>query len=79
MAKSTHQKRAPKPNILVIWGEEMICTCDGWPIKLWTFPPAQQIVGRFLATFKDFPPSQKSYIMTVDQVLAKLSDQQSRK
>ena len=46
--------------------------------KLWTFLPAQQIVGQFLATFKEFPPSQKSDSLSVDQVLAKLSDQQSR-
>jgi arylsulfatase len=25
--------------------------------KMWTFVPAQQIVGKFLATFKEFPPS----------------------
>ena len=41
--------------------------------KLWTFVPAQQIVGEFLATFKDFPPSQKSGSFSVDQVLQQLS------
>ena len=34
--------------------------------------PAQDIVGRFLATFKAFPPRQKAASFTVDQVLAKL-------
>ena len=34
--------------------------------------PAQQIVGRFLATFKDYPPRQKAASFTVDQVLEKL-------
>jgi arylsulfatase len=41
--------------------------------KLWTFVPAQQIVGEFLATFKEFPPSQKSGSFSVDQVLQQLS------
>ena len=36
--------------------------------------PAQQIVGRFLATFKDFPPRQKAASFTVDQVLEKLKE-----
>jgi arylsulfatase len=31
-------------------------------------------VGRFLATFKDFPPRQKAASFTVDQVLAKLKE-----
>jgi arylsulfatase len=41
--------------------------------KLWTFVPAQQIVGEFLATFKEFPPSQKSGSFSVDQVLQQLN------
>jgi arylsulfatase A-like enzyme len=36
--------------------------------------PAQQIVGRFLATFKDYPPRQKAASFTVDQVLEKLQE-----
>ena len=36
--------------------------------------PAQHIVGRFLATFKDFPPRQKAASFTVDQVLEKLKE-----
>jgi arylsulfatase len=35
--------------------------------------PAQQIVGQFLATFKDYPPRQKAASFTVDQVLEKLT------
>lgn len=34
--------------------------------------PAQQIVGEFLATFKDFPPRQKAASFTVDQVMEQL-------
>jgi hypothetical protein len=30
--------------------------------KLRTFLPAQQIVGQFLATFKEFPPSQLLFV-----------------
>jgi arylsulfatase len=42
--------------------------------KLWTFVPAQQIVAEFLASFKEFPPSQKSGSFSVDQVLKQLTD-----
>ena len=38
------------------------------------FVPAQQIVGRFLSTFRDFPPRQKAASFTVDQVLEKLKE-----
>ncbi|HYN16875.1 MAG TPA: arylsulfatase [Actinomycetes bacterium] len=34
--------------------------------------PAQQIVGAFLATFREFPPRQKAASFTVDQVMEKL-------
>jgi arylsulfatase len=35
--------------------------------------PAQQIVGQFLATFKDYPPRQKAASFTVGQVMEKLT------
>jgi len=38
------------------------------------FVPAQHLVARFLATFKDFPPRQKAASFTVDQVLQKLKE-----
>lgn len=34
--------------------------------------PAQGIVGQFLATFKDFPPSQKAGSFSIDQVMDEL-------
>jgi arylsulfatase A-like enzyme len=34
--------------------------------------PAQQLVGEFLATFREFPPRQKAASFTVDQVMDKL-------
>jgi arylsulfatase A-like enzyme len=34
--------------------------------------PAQQLVGEFLATFREFPPRQKAASFTVDQVMEKL-------
>ena len=36
--------------------------------------PAQQIVGRFLSTFREFPPRQKAASFTVGQVLEKLKE-----
>ena len=34
--------------------------------------PAQAYVGKFLATFKEFPPRQKAASFTIDQVMEKL-------
>jgi arylsulfatase len=42
----------------------------GWMTdKLWAFVPAQAIVGRFLQSFREFPPSQKSGSFGIDQAL----------
>jgi arylsulfatase len=35
--------------------------------------PAQQIVAEFLATFKEYPPSQKAGSFSLDQVMASLA------
>jgi arylsulfatase len=40
---------------------------------LFVMVPAQQYVGQFLATFKEFPPSQKAGSFSLDQVLEGLS------
>jgi arylsulfatase len=42
--------------------------------KLWTVVPAQAAVGQWLATFKEFPPSQKSASFNIDQVLEQLQE-----
>jgi arylsulfatase len=34
--------------------------------------PAQQLVGKFLATFKEFPPRQRPASFSIDQVLERL-------
>ena len=36
--------------------------------------PAQVSVGKFLGTFQEFPPSQKSASFSIDQVMEKLKD-----
>lgn len=36
--------------------------------------PSQQLVGEFLATFKEFPPRQKAASFSIDQVLGKLRE-----
>jgi arylsulfatase len=41
--------------------------------RLFLLVPAQEYVGRFLATFKEFPPSQKVGSFSLDQVMEKLS------
>jgi arylsulfatase len=40
--------------------------------KLWLFVPAQAVVGQFVESFKEYPPSQKSGSFSVDQVLEAL-------
>ena len=40
--------------------------------KLWMFVPAQAVVGMFVESFKEYPPSQKSGSFSVDQVLQAL-------
>ena len=35
--------------------------------------PAQDVVGKFLGTFKDYPPRQKAASFTIDQVMQKLT------
>jgi arylsulfatase A-like enzyme len=44
-----------------------------WRIdRVFLLVPAQEYVGKFLATFKEFPPSQKPGSFSLDQVLEKL-------
>jgi len=40
--------------------------------RIFLLVPAQQYVGKFLASFKEFPPSQKVGSFSLDQVLEKL-------
>ena len=40
--------------------------------QMWTFVPAQQIVGKFLQTFQEFPPSQEVSSLSVEKVLKTL-------
>jgi arylsulfatase A-like enzyme len=44
-----------------------------WGEKLWTMVPAVNIVGRFLMTFKEYPPSQVSGTLTVDKAVAMIA------
>jgi arylsulfatase A-like enzyme len=44
-----------------------------WGEKLWTMVPAVQIVGGFLQTFQEYPPSQASGGLTVSQFLEGIS------
>jgi len=46
-----------------------------WMIdRVFLLVPAQQYVGKFLATFKEFPPSQKVGSFSLDQVMKMLSE-----
>jgi arylsulfatase len=46
-----------------------------WMIdRAYLLVPAQDFVGQFLATFKEFPPRQKAASFSLDQVMDKLTD-----
>ena len=45
---------------------------DWWLDRAFLLVPAQAYVGKFLATFKEFPPRQKAASFTIDQVMEKL-------
>jgi arylsulfatase len=45
-----------------------------WGDKLWTVVPASVIVGEFLETFKEYPPSQKGGTFGVDDALKAMQD-----
>ena len=47
---------------------------DWYFSKAYMIMAAQSIVGRFLATFKDFPPSQKAASFNLDEVMRKMSE-----
>jgi arylsulfatase len=42
--------------------------------RLFLLVPAQQFVGQFLTTFKEFPPSQKPGSFSIDAALQKLQE-----
>ena len=44
-----------------------------WGEKIWALLPATQIVGQFLETFKEYPPSQVSGSISVEKALATLA------
>jgi len=48
---------------------------DHWRIdRVFLLVPAQEYVAKYIATFKEFPPSQKVGSFSLDQVLEKLQD-----
>jgi arylsulfatase len=40
-----------------------------WGDKLWTLIPSSAIVGQFLMTFKEYPPSQASGTFGIEKAL----------
>jgi arylsulfatase len=50
-------------------------TYHDWQIdRAYMLVPAQDIVGAFLSTFKDYPPRQKAASFSLDQVMEKLTE-----
>ena len=47
---------------------------DHWRLdRVFMFVPAQEFIGKYIATFKEFPPSQKVGTFSLDAVLASLA------
>ena len=47
---------------------------DHWRIdRVFLLVPAQEYIAKYIATFKEFPPSQKVGSFSLDQVLASLT------
>ncbi len=47
---------------------------ERWRVEhVFLLVPTQQLVGQFLATFKEYPPRQKPGSFSIDQVLEQLS------
>ena len=45
--------------------------------RVFLLVPAQQYVGKFLSTFKEFPPSQKVGSFSLDKVMESLQNAQT--
>ncbi len=51
---------------------------DFYADQMWMFVPAQAVVGKFLATFKDFPQRQEGGSLSIDNVIDKMKAASSR-
>ena len=59
-------------------GDHISVDYSHWRIdRTFLLVPAQEYVSKYIATFKEFPPSQKVGGFSLDQVLQKLSDAQT--
>ena len=47
---------------------------EWWGKKLWVMMPATMIMGQFLSTFNEFPPSQVSGSLGVEKALQALQE-----
>jgi arylsulfatase A-like enzyme len=45
-----------------------------WGEKLWTMVPAVTLVGQFLETFKEYPPSQRGGTLSIERALEMVQD-----
>ena len=50
---------------------------DWYLSKAYIIMASQAIVGKFLATFKDFPPRQKAAAFNLDEVMSKMQEHPS--
>ncbi|MEI7912437.1 MAG: arylsulfatase [Verrucomicrobiota bacterium] len=56
-------------------GDQLAMDYKHWRVdRVFLLVPAQEYVGKYIATFKEFPPSQKAGSFSLDQVLDKLTE-----
>jgi arylsulfatase len=79
-----HMQTQNVPIVVNLWQDpferfpdESMMYARWWGDKLWTLVPAQLIVGQFLQTFQEFPPSQRGGSYSVKQFLDKVQDSAS--
>ena len=48
---------------------ESMMYASWWGDKLWTMVPGVTIVGQFLATFREYPPSQRGGTLSIERAL----------
>ena len=58
------------------WPADLVAEDLRWMAdQLWMFVPAQQVLGKFLATFKEFPQRQPVGSLSVEKVLEQMESQ----
>jgi hypothetical protein len=76
-AANRAEAQQKRPNTVIIWGDDIgqSNTYYDWLLDhAFLLVPAQDYVGQFLMTFKDYPPRQKAASFNLDEVMQKIQE-----